>query len=126
MIFYLSPNGTHAVFTSQKTPEEGYHGGYDVVQIEPGEFPGGQYPDGAFVGNRKTVEEAIEWANRCDRAPRMVPFRFSAKRTGFDTIEMHGWNEDGSGEGPTVALTNSSALGLVAEVATALNSEAPR
>lgn len=55
---------------------------------------------------------------------RIVPHHFSATREGSDSIRLDGWNEDGTGEGPTIALTNASALDLLARVAVALQKAA--
>jgi hypothetical protein len=52
---------------------------------------------------------------------RMAPHHFSATREGSDSIRLDGWNEDGTGEGPPIALTQASALDLLAKLATALN-----
>lgn len=53
---------------------------------------------------------------------RIYPHHFSATREGADSIRLDGWNEDGTGEGPTIALTTASALDLLASLAVALNS----
>jgi len=51
---------------------------------------------------------------------RVVPHHFSAKREGMDSVLLSAWNEDGS-HVEDIALTNSSALDLIAVVAQALN-----
>jgi hypothetical protein len=53
---------------------------------------------------------------------RIVPHHFSVTREGSDSLRVDGWNEDGSGEGPAIALTHASALDLLARLAAALNS----
>lgn len=131
MIYLSKPQGTHAVFPTQQGRNPDYHGAFDIIRLRPGADYVEGYPNGDFIGNRQTLDEAREWADACEpsvshHGARMVPFRLTAKRTGMDSIEADGWNEDGTGEGPTIALSNASALGLVAEVASALNSEAPR
>jgi hypothetical protein len=52
----------------------------------------------------------------------MVPHHFSVTREGPDSIRVDGWNEDGTGEGPAIGLTDASALDLLASLAVALNS----
>jgi hypothetical protein len=72
MLYLSRPNGTHAVFPSERRGAEGYIGAFDVVMLVPGAGYSDGYPDGTFIGNRKSLDEAQDWADTCDlvNAPR--------------------------------------------------------
>lgn len=63
MLYLSKPNGTHAVFTSDRS-----QGAYDIVKLTPGQsYIGPRYPSGDFVGTRDFYTEACDWADQCDK-----------------------------------------------------------
>jgi hypothetical protein len=63
MLYLSKPRGTHAVFPTQQDRND-YKGAFDVIRLDPGS----DYPNGSFIGNRETLDEAREWADTCDDA----------------------------------------------------------